>query len=102
MLRVSVMYPNQPGKKFDWDYYLNKHRATVHRELDPYGLLKTEVDRGVGSAQPGTPAPCVAVFQMYFNGLEEMQSCMAHSAEVMADVANYTDIQPQVQVSEVI
>ena len=25
MIRVSVMYPSGEGKKFDYDYYVNKH-----------------------------------------------------------------------------
>jgi hypothetical protein len=25
MIRASIMYPNQPRAKFDWDYYMNKH-----------------------------------------------------------------------------
>jgi len=42
MIRISVMYLNEPGKNFDWDYYLNKHLPMVHRLLDPIGLVRTE------------------------------------------------------------
>ena len=38
MIRVTVTYPNEPGKKFDWDYFLGDHQAIVHRELGQPGL----------------------------------------------------------------
>ncbi len=29
MIKVTVLYPNEEGKKFDLDYYLNKHLPMV-------------------------------------------------------------------------
>ena len=49
MIRVTVMYPNETGKKFDMDYYLTKHRPMVHEKLDSVGLVKTEIDKGIGA-----------------------------------------------------
>jgi len=48
MVRVSVLYPK--GGKFDFEYYATKHMQLVHKLLDPFGLVKTEIDRGVGTA----------------------------------------------------
>ena len=59
MIRVSVLYPNEAEKKFDHDYYANQHLPLV-KELLGETLLRAEVDRGVGSAEPGAPAPFVA------------------------------------------
>ena len=54
MIRLSVMYPREPGKRFDLDYYINHHIAMVHRKLDPLGvLIKTEVDKGMSTEQVG-------------------------------------------------
>ncbi len=47
MFRVSVMYPNQEGVKFDIHYYRTKHMDLVKNLLKPFGLIKTEVDRGL-------------------------------------------------------
>ena len=102
MIRVSVMYPNETGKRFDWTYYLDKHQAAVHQKLQPLGLVRKEVDRGVGTAQPGAQAPFIAMAHMYFDCMEDTQKCLAHAAELMSDVPNFTDIQPQVQISEVL
>lgn len=101
MFRVSVMYPNEPGKRFDWDYYTGNHAPAV-RQLSSLGLARLEVDKGIGSAQPGDPAPFIAVAHLYFNTMEDLQSCMAKTSDLMADIPNFTDIQPQVQISEVL
>lgn len=95
MIRVSVMYP-RPGK-FDFDYYAKEHMQLVHKLLTPFGLVKSEVDKGVESA------PYVAVGHLMFNSLEDMQKGLeAHDPKLQADLVNFTDINPQFQVSEVI
>ena len=37
MIKVSVTYPNQPGARFDHDYYRTKH-VPPHQEQDGRGL----------------------------------------------------------------
>ena len=94
MIRLSVLYPNQGGK-FDMEYYLNTHIPLVHRLLDAYGLLRTKVDRGVGSAQPGAPAPFIATAHLVFASAEQMSKGLAvHDPRLAADVPNFTDIKP--------
>ncbi len=100
MIRISVMYPNQGGH-FDLDYYTRKHMALVRKLLTPYGLVLTEVDRGVGSNPPGTPAPYVAVGHLIFNSMEDMQRGMErHDSDLAEDLSNFTDINPLFQISE--
>ncbi len=95
MIRVSVMY-SKDGK-FDYDYYVNKHMKLVHKLLDPFGLLKTEVDKGIGDA------PFMAVGHLIFNTIEDMQrGLQAHDPDLAADLANFSDIKPEFQVSEII
>ncbi len=103
MIRVSVLYPNESGKKFDLDYYVKKHMKLVHDRWGGLGLVRIEVDRGVAGGGPGAPAPFAAVGQVYFNSLAEYQAAAKqHGKELFADVPNFTDIAPQVQISEVI
>jgi uncharacterized protein (TIGR02118 family) len=95
MIRVSILYP-RPGK-FDYDYYANEHMQLVHKLLTPFGLVKSEVDRGVESS------PYLAVGHMFFNTIEEMhRGLQAHDPDLQADLVNFTDIEPQFQVSEII
>lgn len=103
MVRVSVMYPSGEGKTFDHDYYVQKHMKLVRDRVGTLGLVRVEVDRGVAGGAPGAPAPYAAVGHVYFNSLGEFQSAMGvHGKELFADVPNFTNITPQVQISEVI
>lgn len=102
MIRVSAMYPNEGGK-FDMDYYMNKHIPLIHKLLDPFGLVRTEVDKGIGTVKPGAPAPFLVVGHLIFHSLEDMQKALqAHDPELAADGPNYTDIRPQFQISEIV
>ena len=102
MIRLSVLYPND-SENFDFDYYINKHIALVHKLLNPYGLIRTAVDKGIGTAEPGAPAPFVAIGHLVFDSLEDMQKALqAHDPDLAADVPNFTDIQPQFQISEIV
>jgi uncharacterized protein (TIGR02118 family) len=103
MVRISVLYPAGPGKRFDLDYYAKKHMALVRERLGGMGLVRIEVDKGVAGGAPGSPAPFVGVGHLYFNSLEEFQKAMqVHGAELVGDVPNFTDIQPQFQISEIV
>ena len=95
MIRISVMYP-KPAK-FDFEYYQDKHMKLVHKLLDSYGLVKTEVNKGIGGS------PYVAVGHLIFNTMEEMQQALQdHDPELAADVVNFTDVKPQFQLSEIL
>jgi uncharacterized protein (TIGR02118 family) len=103
MIRISVMYPSAEGKTFDHRYYADKHMALVRERWGGMGLVRTEVDRGVGGGTPGAPAPYIAVGHVYFNSLQAFQGAsQAHGKELFADVPNFTNIPPQVQISEII
>lgn len=103
MIRMSVMYPTGEGKKFDYDYYAQKHMALVHERLGALGLQRLEVDKGLSGGAPGVPAPYACMGHLYFNSLPELQQALkVHGRELMADVPNFTNIQPQVQISEII
>jgi uncharacterized protein (TIGR02118 family) len=102
VIRVSVLYPNSEGKRFDEDYYVNKHLTMVADKLGP-AMVRYEIDKGVGGAMPGSPAPFVAAVHMFFDSLQSFQGAFApHAGPIMSDVPNYTDIQPTIQISEII
>ena len=103
MIRVTVSYTNDPGKKFDWDYFVGDHMAIVHRELDHRGLVRVEIDKGMSGADPNAPAPFIAAAHLIFNTVEEVHAAfMAAGRAVMGDIPNYTDIPPTIQISEMI
>jgi uncharacterized protein (TIGR02118 family) len=103
MVRISVLYPGGPGKKFDLDYYAKKHMTLVRDRIGSMGLVRIEVDKGVAGGAPGAPAPFVAVGHLYFNSVDAFQKAMqAHGKELVDDLPNFTDIQPQFQISEIL
>lgn len=101
MIKVSVLYPNRPGVRFDLGYYCGPHMALV-RECLGEACLGVAVDQGLSAATPGTPAPFVAVGHLFFADVEAFQQSFApHAARLMADLANFTDAEPLVQISHV-
>jgi uncharacterized protein (TIGR02118 family) len=103
MFRISVLYPAGEGKKFDLGYYTTKHMPLVETRLKSFGLLRWEVDKGVGGGAPGSDAPFVATGHLYFNAPGEFEKGIAaHGKEILGDVPNYTNIQPQIQIAEIV
>lgn len=103
MIKVSIYYPNEEGKKFDIDYYTNKHMALLHEKLDSLGLIRSEVEKGVSDADPSAPPRFVAAGTLYFDTVEHVhEGFKTHGREIMGDIANFTDIQPQFLISEVV
>jgi uncharacterized protein (TIGR02118 family) len=101
MIKVSVLYPNEEGKKFDMDYFLNSHIPMVQEKLGAT-LKGGAVDQGLGGAEPGSSATYVAMAHLLFDSVEAFQSAFGpHAEAIMADVPNYTGIQPTFQISEV-
>lgn len=103
MIKVSVFYPHDPAKKFDFDYVVNAHLPMVERLLRPMGLQSAGIDKGISKPDPKAPAHFVAINHLYFNTVEEVhQAFITHGSEIMSDVSNYTNITPQIQISEVV
>src|SRR5207247_8631621 len=65
MIRVTVLYPNEAGKKFDVSYYTTKHMKLVAERLKSFGVVRTEVDKGVAGGAPGSPAPDPCIGHVY-------------------------------------
>jgi uncharacterized protein (TIGR02118 family) len=99
MIKVGVFYPQ--SAKFDWDYYMTKHTPMVGKLLGS-ALKKVEIDKGVAGGAPGTSATYPTVCTLHFDSIEAFQAAFGpHAQTIMGDIANYTDAQPVVQISEV-
>jgi uncharacterized protein (TIGR02118 family) len=102
MIKVCVFYPNKEGKTFDVDYYINKHVPLVSKTLGS-ALKNASYEKGLASTDPDTPAPYVAIASLYFESMEEFGKAFEKGAPtLMADLPNFTDIEPVGQISEVI
>ncbi|WP_206244804.1 EthD family reductase [Novosphingobium terrae] len=102
MIKVSVFYPADGGEKFDHAYYREKHLPMIQQRLGA-ACLGYEIDKGLAGGAPGSPPPFVAMCHIFSDSLESFQAAFApHAAEIMGDVAHYTDITPILQFNEVI
>jgi uncharacterized protein (TIGR02118 family) len=100
MIRVSVLYASKEGAKFDHEYYASKHIPLVQERLTPLGMVRAEIDKGLPGPDGSAP-PFVGAVHMFFNSLEDFQKGLGqHAGEIMGDIPNYTDLQPQIQISE--
>jgi uncharacterized protein (TIGR02118 family) len=102
MIKVTILYPGGDGKKFDMDYYLNKHIPMV-KGLFAGALKATAIDKGIAGGAAGSPAPFVVICYFYFDNVSAFQNAMtANGAKIQGDIPNYTNIQPVIQISEVL
>ncbi len=94
MIRLSVFYPSAEGSTFDHDYYREKH---VPLAMRAWGLNAAQIDKGVDG-------PYVAAVHFEFDSVDALGAAMGAEAtgEVLADVANYTNIAPVLQTSEIV
>ncbi len=94
MIRLSVFYPSGEGSTFDHDYYRDSH---VPLAVKTWGLDGAGIDKGIDG-------PYVAAVHFTFESMDALGAAMGvpGTADVMADVANYTNIAPVMQTSEIV
>ena len=102
MIKMTVFYPYGEAQRFDMDYYVNKHVAMVKEKVGA-ALVGVTVERGLGGPGPGMPPVYSVIAQLYFESMEALEThCAPHSPMFDADVPNFTDITPIIQISEVV
>ena len=102
MIKVSVMYQNTPGARFDHEYYRDKHMPLVKAKMGDACKFYT-VDKGLAGGAPDTPATYVGMCALFCDSVEAFQGSFGpHAEEIMGDIPNYTDLQPIIQISEVV
>jgi uncharacterized protein (TIGR02118 family) len=102
MVKVQVMYPYTEGARFDHAYYRDRHMPMVKARLGSACAYYT-VDKGLAGRAPGSPPTFVAMCAYICDSAEGYEAAIQeHRAEILDDIANYTDIAPVIQVSEVV
>lgn len=100
MFRVTALYPNGPGSRFDADYYVDRHRPLAERLLKPHGLTDIRITIGTAGLYGADPA-FWSVSEMVFTDRVAFDAAMAAAGgELFADAANYTDVIPVLQISD--
>jgi uncharacterized protein (TIGR02118 family) len=101
MIKVSVFYPNSEGSTFDMDYYLNKHIPMARQLMGP-ALTSVNIEQGLSGPSLGSPPAFIAMAHLGFDSVESFGASWGpHADEIRADMPNYTNIVPTVQISTV-
>lgn len=100
MTKVTILYPNAPNAKFDMKYYVTRHLPMVRDKCAPE-CHNIAAESGLAGFESGSPAPYIAVGYLTFDSEAAFRKAFAaHQAEILADVPNYTNTQPIIQISE--
>ena len=85
MTKISFLYPNSKGSRFDLRYYVEKHMPSSIDLLSVHpGFRGVSVERGV-SAGPGPEAPYIAVCSYVFESFDDFLAAVTpHTAQLRA------------------
>jgi len=102
MFKASVMYPNEEGARFDYEYYRTTHMKLVKEHFGPFGLLKTEVIKGL-SGGGDAPPPFLCVGNLYFETADGYERSIANAGAILrGDIPNFTNVKPVRLIGEVL
>jgi uncharacterized protein (TIGR02118 family) len=104
MIRISILYPNNKGSRFDLTYYVETHMPRSIQLLSAHpGFKGVSVEHGLGGEVPGSDPTYIAMCHFLFSSLEDfLAAFMPHAAVLQGDMQNYTDIEPVIQFNEVV
>ena len=103
MICLTVLYPKTTESNFDLDYYLSIHTKLVKDRLSPLGLISVDIERGVAGAAPDSPPAYELICRLNFESVEALQNAIGiHGAELIADIPKFTDVEPVMQISQII
>lgn len=102
MITVSYMYPNREDGRFDLAYYCTKHIPLVQKIFGET-LKRVQVEQAIQANHIRTESSFLLVTHLYFDSVDDLQEIFEKNKRVlMVDMLKFTDIQPVVQVSNVI
>ena len=102
MIRITALYRNSPEARFDFDYYLKTHMKLSKDRLTDYGMLSYEVEKCLRTMNGDEP-DYVCITHADFENMDGLSKGLdAHGNELMADISNYTNVDPEIEVCEVV
>ncbi|NML39953.1 EthD family reductase [Chitinophaga sp. G-6-1-13] len=102
MIKVTILYPNGEGKTFDMNYYEHNHMPMVASMFGD-ALKFLSIDKGIASGRPNTPMPFLAIGHLYFETLSAYEKGLEPYVDsIRKDFPKYTNVQPVIQISEVL
>lgn len=97
MATLSVLYPKTSESTFDHDYYRDTHTPLVKDRFMPESVT---ILRGLIAPDGSTPAYELMAL-IVFSSVDALKAALAaHGAEVVGDIARFTNVQPAIQINE--
>ena len=101
MVKITVLYPNKPGSRFDVEYYLNFHMPMASKLLGS-AIKAVSVEIGRNGVAPNDPPPFAAICNFTCETIEDFIAAFNPvAADLQGDIPNYTDVTPIIQVSDI-
>ncbi len=97
---LQVIYPISDGTTFDYDYYTSTHFDLVGEHMGAH-IDSMLVTKGLAGG-PDTPPGIHAIASIVFKDQDAMNAALAAADPVLADIPNFTNVQPQMLIGEVI
>jgi uncharacterized protein (TIGR02118 family) len=89
---MTIVYPNGPDVRFDFDYYESTHMPLIMR-LYGESISRFELRRGLPGADGALP-PYIATISIWIADAEAFDRAAAeHQAGIRADVSKFTNAQ---------
>jgi len=93
MIVVSILYPQTEDSSFDMEYYTSTHMPMLAESIG-------DACSGWGAARVGD-GKWAAIGWATVESQDAFDAAMAeHGAKIMGDVANYTNVRPELLVGE--
>ncbi|TDX28350.1 uncharacterized protein (TIGR02118 family) [Modicisalibacter xianhensis] len=98
MIDVMVAYPNKDTLIFDDRYYMEQHVPMVENRLGEHGLRYARIHRGIDAS-----SPYHLIAHLGFDSPDAFESAFdAVGHQLMEDVTRFTNVEPVLQVNEVL
>ncbi len=101
MIRVIGNYRWFDGAHFDHVKYRDSHMPLTTKLLEPLGLRRLESDQSFIGQEP-KPGQIIASSVAYFDSVQDAHAALTSvGKELMADVAEYSNISPELHIAVV-
>ncbi len=97
---LQVAYPISDGTTFDYDYYTSSHTDLVAEHMGRF--IDTQVVTKGLAGGPDQPPAFYAIATFTFKDNQALDDAVAAAGPVIDDIANFTNVKPQMLIGKVI
>lgn len=99
-ISLQVLYPVGADTNFDHDHYSTTHIPLVGEHMGSH-IESTSISKGIAGG-PDVPAGFYVVATMIFAAMENLQAALEVAGPVLSDIPNFTNVEPQMLIGDVI